>query len=61
MKKKRHGELLALVPFFIMAALLFLSIPAQDPRYIQSLSMLSVFEVVYAAFIHEKESKTPQQ
>ena len=54
MKKKRHGELLAL-------ALLFLSIPAQDPRYIQSLSMLSVFEVVYAAFIHEKESKTPQQ
>jgi len=54
-KKKRKEELLVLVPSFIMAGLLFLSIPAQDPRYIQSLSMLSVFEVIYAACIYERE------
>lgn len=50
-QKKRGEEALSLLPAFLLAVVLFLANPSQDPRYINSYQMLVCFFLLYAAYI----------
>jgi hypothetical protein len=49
-QKKRGQEGLALLPAFLLAGVLFLANPSQDPRYINSYQMIMCFFLLYAFF-----------
>lgn len=54
LKCKEYKYLLLYIPIFIIQALLFISVPAQDPRYILPIIMSGLF-VVYISFIKNKK------
>ncbi len=57
-QKKRGPEILALLPAFLLAGLLFLANPSQDPRYINSYQMLMCFFLLYALFTEKVYNKS---
>ena len=59
--KRRRADLIALIPIAIFDALMIITTPSQDPRFVIETIEMALLVVPYAIFVKSKTGRTKKK